>query len=470
MTKTNKLYVEKEKLLEIAGFTCEQANLPKVLIESSGLEQNLFLAAQQGFKHENICFETKCDTWAYGYHIMAVYAEYDDELHDVSYLSDEDIPLEVSVFGKQPKAGNSIYIVTDGLPQPNQETLFYCSVRENESRNPFESKNQESEIFAKIKWECYTESGFMEIKCEDSTHALLVSGELNFCMPEIPACIYKEKNIDGYVIRGTLEKAEYDIAPVLLNLKGFLFELYPKENSSEIHTIAVGKYFEMEGIEKITNATNISFRNLNQSTVGCEIENIDSVEKRYIKGITTPDTAVTAKDFEYLVCTTPGLCIDKAKAYMDKSGKIVKVVLREKSENKFAGFSKAYENEIMARIDYRRMLGTKVMLVQPEYVAVDIEGTVYIKQHMEHLAYMIDDEIRACIDYNKRSDKAFGDRVSFDELLKRVEALECVSFVSDLSMSSENAELATVSGVDLQLAVNCLCYSGKINLKQIMDV
>lgn len=470
MITTGKFYDEKEKLLELAGFTCKPASLSKVLIESSGLEQNILLAAGQDFKQENICFETKCDTWAYRYHIMGVYAEYDDELHDVSYLADEDIPLEVSVFGKQPKAGNSIYIVTDGLPQPNQETLFYCSVKENAFRNPFDENSSEANIFANIKWECYTENGFVEIKCQDNTNAMLVSGELNFGMPETPACIYKEKNIDGYVIRGTLEKAEYDIAPVLLNLKGFLFELCQKENSSEIDDIAAGKYFEMEGIEKLPNADNISFRNPNPSTGGCERESLENVEKRFLKDITTPDTAVTAKDFEYLVCTTPGLCVDKAKAYMDKSGKIVKIVLREMSENKFAGFSKAYENEIMARIDYRRMLGTKVMLVQPEYVAVDIEGTVYIKQHMEHLAYMIDDEIRACIDYNKRSDKAFGDRVRFDELLKRVEALECVSFVSDLSISSENAELATVSGVDLQLAVNCLCYSGKINLKQLMDV
>ena len=98
--------------------------------------------------------------------------------------------------------------------------------------NAFEGKN----MFADIQWQVYTNRGFIDLRCKDTTGSFLTSGELSFHMPKQEAAIYQNLPKEGYVIRGILKRADYDLYPKIAGINGFLFELWQKETKSICYT------------------------------------------------------------------------------------------------------------------------------------------------------------------------------------------------------------------------------------------
>ena len=85
-------------------------------------------------------------------------------------------------------------------------------------------------------WQCYTQKGFVEIEVEDQTKGFLEDGELCFTMPQEEAAVYEEGPLSGYIWRAVLTDADYDVAPEVLHLSGFLFEAWQKETLAITHT------------------------------------------------------------------------------------------------------------------------------------------------------------------------------------------------------------------------------------------
>ncbi|MBR3992539.1 MAG: baseplate J/gp47 family protein, partial [Anaerotignum sp.] len=118
---------------------------------------------------------------------------------------------------------------------------FYVQLGKEFRRNAFTGENH----FADIQWQCYTEKGFVNIRCKDGTGDLLTSGELRFRMPKEAAAVYEELPQKGYVIRGILKRADYDIPPRIAKISGFLFEVWQKETKSICYTYGREQSFEL---------------------------------------------------------------------------------------------------------------------------------------------------------------------------------------------------------------------------------
>ena len=115
-------------------------------------------------------------------------------------------------------------------------------------------------------------------------------------------------------------------------------------------------------------------------------------------------------------------------------------------------------------MEERRLLTTNVILVQPAYVEISVQGTVYVKPHYKGCKEKIEAVRRQELDY-VNSDKNFGDRLHFDELFHRIEALECVEYIYELSASSSNPLLAVRQGMDIQPVDYCLLIPGAIHIE-----
>ncbi len=209
-----------------------------------------------------------------------------------------------------------------------------------------------------------------------------------------------------------------------------------------------------------------TYYNPGPGTGGRNKETLEDVRQRFLMDMETSYTAVTKKDYEKLICTTPGLCIHKARAKMDEEKNLVSIAVKPGTDEPFPGLPDIYRRMLMRRLEERRLLTTRVELIAPAYMAVNVSGTVYVKLHYEHSVNEIEDVIRGHVDY-LHSDKNFGETLHFDEVFHAIEMLECVEYIYDLSLRPQTVALAKMEDADIVPAANCLLYPGQIHIETI---
>lgn len=224
----------KAKLLKLLGYTPAKGRGARVYVEPSAREERLHILADQRFMVGDMCFETSHPLEVTDSRMVGVYSHIDGEYRDFSHLLDSSISLQARIFGEKPKADAAIYLVMDKPLQPGEKGILHIAVANDFGRNPFDETCQD--IFAQLKWECYCEGGFVPMELEDHTAGFLMDGELEGIQPQQPAAVYQDGPIDGYVWRGTLVRSEYDTAPVLIHVSGFLFQIVQKETMAITHS------------------------------------------------------------------------------------------------------------------------------------------------------------------------------------------------------------------------------------------
>lgn len=221
-----------EKLFAMAGFRREKGRNARILLEAKNVKESARIPAGQRFRVGDLYFETNRECLVRGNRLTGVYTKWENAVTDYSYVLDEDYPVSGVVFTEQPKAGMELYLLMDGMAEAGEEMIFHVRLAKEYQRNAFTGEN----LFAEIQWQCYTERGFVNIRCKDGTGSLLSSGELRFRMPKEEAAVFEELPRKGYVIRGILKRADYDIPPKIARISGFLFEVWQKETKAICYT------------------------------------------------------------------------------------------------------------------------------------------------------------------------------------------------------------------------------------------
>ncbi len=635
----------KQQLLKMVGFEPLKGQGAKTFLKAYNLSKDVMLPANQRFMLGDMCFETTKERKLSASKIREVYLKVDGEYKNYSHVIDPEVNVCVPILGESPKANSEIYFVMDSVPEPNEDSIFYVKTDNNLKRNPLTEK--EHNRLAKIKWECYTELGFRNMSVKDDSECFLVDGEMRFRMPQEKAIKYYNGTIDGYIIRGTVEYASYDIPPRVEYIEGFLLEVFQKETAASFFSYSKNqevrvssermeqgyykvlckeekqdgyrmyqevseeyvvederdkgrffyvehndygeftihfdkkrfgyapqfgknavrvivynediarKYylgtvlgyddqeiilpvknvmtdsfailaereaedgniiydfvkpnrkedgeliyylFENEGKIRIVDAgefigaklyiagvattrgedgnirenntfkpigrnlKGVVFRNPAKGFGGRSMETLEDTRKRYVQDIKYPYTAVVASDYEKLVKETPGLCIDKVKAYVNSATNTVSVAVKPFTTEKFPMLSKEYMNNLRNRVEQCRLLSTRVEIKNPVYIAVQVHGVIYVKQHYENMNEEIEKVIREELDYID-GDKNFGDVIHFDKLVRKIEAIEGVWQVYDLNLTPHSHNYAEKNGADIVPKDNCLFYPGNIMIE-----
>lgn len=226
------------KLLKLLGYTPRKGQGARVYVEPSDRKERLHIFADQRFMVGDMCFETSRAIEVTDSRLIGVYKKKDEECKDFSYILNRNITLLARIFGRKPEVGNELYLVMDKPLMAGEQAVIHVDVANDYGRNPF--SEEQKDVFARLKWECYCEDGFVEMEVTDNTAGFLMNGELQFTQPESPAAFYEEGDIKGYVWRATLTKSEYDIAPALKYMSGFLFQIVQKETKAITHSFQKG--------------------------------------------------------------------------------------------------------------------------------------------------------------------------------------------------------------------------------------
>lgn len=192
-------------------------------------------------------------------------------------------------------------------------------------------------------------------------------------------------------------------------------------------------------------------------------ENLEELTRRFTADLNTPYTAVKRSDYEYLVRSIPDLCIRKVRAISVPEKNEVRIAAMPYADDEFPLLSEIYVKKIATFLDERRVLSTKVSVIQPVYVPVSVSGTIYVKRHYENCREEIEEVIRKHLDYII-SDRNFGETLKFDALFRDIEELKCVNHVFELTIKPDNNINASMNGLDVVPVANGLIYPGTINI------
>ena len=205
------------------------------------------------------------------------------------------------------------------------------------------------------------------------------------------------------------------------------------------------------------------FRNPAPGTGGRFRESEQMAAKRFYDEMKGPETAVCAGDYENMVHKISGLCIQKVRAVMDYEKNEVLVAVKPWSEDAFPRLTPLYKSMLEKYFEPRRLLTTRIRFSGPRYVGIDVRGVIYVKRHYERYMDEIEAVLKKHLDY-RAGNQNFGDVLRFEELFYELEHLECIASLQNLVIYPQNLKMASVEGMDIHPARDCLCYPGNFYL------
>ncbi|MEG2775491.1 MAG: hypothetical protein RR906_08790, partial [Acetivibrio sp.] len=183
--------------------------------------------------------------------------------------------------------------------------------------------------------------------------------------------------------------------------------------------------------------------------------------KRKSKEITR---AVTYEDYENIVRQIPGLMIQNVKAIeatalRKRDGSLeentIVVAVQPFSLEKRANLSEAYYKNIFRVLDQKRMIGTKIQILSPEYIGLNLFCEVVVKAHY------LDAEARirqTIADYFEKNTWDFGKTVSYSSIYGIIDTLDCVEKINSLTMDAMGKGCRRSMNGDFILPANGLVY------------
>ncbi len=131
----------------------------------------------------------------------------------------------------------------------------------------------------------------------------------------------------------------------------------------------------------------LTISNLKPAAGGKGEEDIAEAVNRFIRDLKVPYRAVTSEDFEYIARETPGLRVAQAKAVPNfdpadpegGEGSVTVVVIPFSPLQTFKtppDPSRGFVAAVARHLEKHRLLGTRVHVVPPEYIRVEVKATI----------------------------------------------------------------------------------------------
>jgi hypothetical protein len=223
------------RLLELAGFTPRKGKAACAYISAKMDKEDRTVNIPKGAKlyAQDICFEFEendADIIVKNKEITKIEPDMGLGENINQLLTYEGVKGGVFLLGEKPLAGNMFYLYLNDIPYAGEKAAIHFEMEKNFMRNSFADKKENP--FAEVTWEIKTQEGFKELCIDDDTYCFMQSGYVKFCIGKE---LYDEIKAYGeYVIRITLDRADYDIVPRFDRICGVLTQVIQKDTKSFI--------------------------------------------------------------------------------------------------------------------------------------------------------------------------------------------------------------------------------------------
>lgn len=142
--------------------------------------------------------------------------------------------------------------------------------------------------------------------------------------------------------------------------------------------------------------------------------------------------ALTLQDYEELVMEIPGLLIEDCRGFcLNPESKEIVLAVKPYSEQGRGVLNQAYERNLYRYLEEKRMIGTRLRLVSPDYYDVTIVCTVRAKAEYQQAGQMVEGALKDWV----RS-RGFGQGIIYGDLLGMLDALAWVEQAQSLWLDS----------------------------------
>ncbi len=202
--------------------------------------------------------------------------------------------------------------------------------------------------------------------------------------------------------------------------------------------------------------------NAREAAGGEDMEEMRTCKSRFLQE--EPDRAVTYGDYETLLMQAPGLLIENARVIPSTEfrtqlsgtqAETVTIVVKPCSMEREPVLSEPFRQNLLRFLNPRRMIGTKLVILSPEYLGITIFAEIKTTAEPTTAKKQI---TRTLSGYFSRIRSLFGIRISYSDLYGAVDVLDCVSEIRSFGMDAQGKENGRSRTGDILLPVNGLAY------------
>ena len=196
-------------------------------------------------------------------------------------------------------------------------------------------------------------------------------------------------------------------------------------------------------------------------------ENSETVEEsfmRFRRSLHKIDRAVTYEDFETLARATPGLMIKNCKAIpvtqlQNRDGSIdvncVSIVVQPFTIGRVKKLGRAYMQNIYKQLNDRHLVGTKINVLSPEYIGIDVFGEIEVKPYYRDAKQRIEQSVE---EFFSSTAWDFGSPVQYSTIYGIIDTLDCVGAIRSLTINAHGKGIVRSLNGDVILPPNGLVY------------
>ena len=201
-------------------------------------------------------------------------------------------------------------------------------------------------------------------------------------------------------------------------------------------------------------------------------KNKETIKEGQIKvynKINETKVAVIDTDIENVVKNTPGLILKDVKVLplynKDKNGfgeNVITLVIDLFRNMKSDEIPSQIRKNILLNLDQYRLITTEVLITTPNYVPIEINGEIVIKDNYMDADRIIQNRLNTII--NDKYGKYLGCVIRFGDIYSELDMLECVSYVKSLSINAKSSKSFKHANGDLVINPTGRIYLSECNI------
>lgn len=204
--------------------------------------------------------------------------------------------------------------------------------------------------------------------------------------------------------------------------------------------------------------------NEEDGTGGQDRETLERCQERVHRKLKEIQRAVTYEDFEELTKRTPGLMIERVRAIpaalrpgqrkpADESR--VTLVVKPCSALPRPKPGQAFMDNIRNMLEPRRLIGTRVSILAPEYIGIILFAEIETDTSYEKIKRELEEALKRCF---QSQENDFGHPVSYGTIYGIMDVLDHVTRVKSLSIDAQGSGIRRSQNGDILLPPNGLAY------------
>ena len=195
---------------------------------------------------------------------------------------------------------------------------------------------------------------------------------------------------------------------------------------------------------------------------GMDPETVSEAMLRAIREQGRTVRAVTLEDYETLTRQVPGLTIHSCHAWYDEmKPRTVNLVVRPGNAQRCSQLSQRYRENILAFLEPRKLLGTKIVLYAPQYIVINVAIEVIPSAQYRDSRSIIERTVRQ---WFKAGETVYGQPLEYSTLYGEIDSLACVRKIGNLSLETPSTGIRRSSNNNLLPPVNGVFILGTLNV------